>query len=447
MDADLAIVGGGYTGLWTAIRAKERDPERSVVIVEASTIGWAASGRNGGFVDASLTHGEANGERRWPEEMRAARPHRRTPTSTRSRRRSRRYDMEVDFERTGTLSVALEPHELEWIEGPSTADDVYLDEDAVRAEVNSPTYPRRSLGQARRPRSCTPVGSPPNWHASPASSASSSSSARSFALIDDDGDAVLVRTDDGYVRAERVALATNVFPSLLKRNRLMTVPVYDYVLMTEPLSTRSSSPRSAGATARDSPTWRTSSTTTGSRPTTASCSAGTTRSTTPAAACDRPTRSGPRRSASWRATSSRRSRSSRGCGSATAGRAPSTPAPGSARSSAPPASGRVAYAAGFTGLGVASTRFAADVMLDKLAGETTELTELRMVRETPAPVPARAGGIHRHQPDPRVARPRRPSGGQAQHPAEDPGCRGHGVRLVTRRADAGSAPSRPRPSR
>jgi glycine/D-amino acid oxidase-like deaminating enzyme len=52
MDADLAIVGGGYTGLWTAIRAKERDPERSVVIVEASTIGWAASGRNGGFVEA-----------------------------------------------------------------------------------------------------------------------------------------------------------------------------------------------------------------------------------------------------------------------------------------------------------------------------------------------------------------------------------------------------------
>ena len=55
-------------------------------------------------------------------------------------------------------------------------------------------------------------------------------------LIDDDGDAVMVRTDYGYVRARHVALATNVFPSLLKRNRLMTVPVYDYVLMTEPLT-------------------------------------------------------------------------------------------------------------------------------------------------------------------------------------------------------------------
>jgi glycine/D-amino acid oxidase-like deaminating enzyme len=49
--------------------------------------------------------------------------------------------------------------------------------------------------------------------------------------------------------------------------------------------------------------------------------------------------------------------------------------------------GRVAYAAGFTGLGVAATRFAADVMLDKLAGASTELTELRMVRERPLPFP------------------------------------------------------------
>ena len=47
---------------------------------------------------------------------------------------------------------------------------------------------------------------------------------------------VRVRTTAGSVDSDRVALATNVFPSLLRRTRLMTVPVYDYVLMTEPLS-------------------------------------------------------------------------------------------------------------------------------------------------------------------------------------------------------------------
>ncbi|MFC6345502.1 NAD(P)/FAD-dependent oxidoreductase, partial [Nocardioides hankookensis] len=47
---------------------------------------------------------------------------------------------------------------------------------------------------------------------------------------------VVVRTTSGSVTADRVALATNVFPSLLRRTRMLTVPVYDYVLMTEPLS-------------------------------------------------------------------------------------------------------------------------------------------------------------------------------------------------------------------
>ena len=58
VDADLVVVGGGYTGLWTALQAKEADPSRDVVLVEAATVGWAASGRNGGFCASSLTHGE-----------------------------------------------------------------------------------------------------------------------------------------------------------------------------------------------------------------------------------------------------------------------------------------------------------------------------------------------------------------------------------------------------
>ena len=54
---DLLVVGGGYTGLWTALHAAQRNPDRRIVLIEANRIGWAASGRNGGFVDASLTHG------------------------------------------------------------------------------------------------------------------------------------------------------------------------------------------------------------------------------------------------------------------------------------------------------------------------------------------------------------------------------------------------------
>ena len=49
--------------------------------------------------------------------------------------------------------------------------------------------------------------------------------------------------------------------------------------------------------------------------------------------------------------------------------------------------GRVAYAAGFTGLGVGASRFAADVMLDLLAGQRSERTALEMVRRKPVPFP------------------------------------------------------------
>ena len=52
LDVDVAIVGGGYTGLWTAYRLTERDPDLRVVILEQDICGGGPSGRNGGFVNA-----------------------------------------------------------------------------------------------------------------------------------------------------------------------------------------------------------------------------------------------------------------------------------------------------------------------------------------------------------------------------------------------------------
>ena len=49
-SAEIAIIGGGYVGLWTALTIKEHDPEADVVILEADICGGGASGRNGGFV-------------------------------------------------------------------------------------------------------------------------------------------------------------------------------------------------------------------------------------------------------------------------------------------------------------------------------------------------------------------------------------------------------------
>ena len=65
-EVDLLVVGAGFTGLWTALRAVERDPSKRVLNIEADRIAEHATGRNGGFCEASLTHGEENGRSRWP---------------------------------------------------------------------------------------------------------------------------------------------------------------------------------------------------------------------------------------------------------------------------------------------------------------------------------------------------------------------------------------------
>jgi len=50
VEADVCIVGGGFTGLWTALAVKERDPSAHVVVLEAERCGAGPSGRNGGFL-------------------------------------------------------------------------------------------------------------------------------------------------------------------------------------------------------------------------------------------------------------------------------------------------------------------------------------------------------------------------------------------------------------
>src|SRR5262245_24315859 len=99
--ADLVVVGAGLTGRGAAVRARERGQE--VVLLEGERIAFGASGRNGGFMDASLTHGIENGVARWPDEM---------PELERLGRENfaaikealTRHGIDAGFEETGELS-------------------------------------------------------------------------------------------------------------------------------------------------------------------------------------------------------------------------------------------------------------------------------------------------------------------------------------------------------
>lgn len=387
VHTDLVIVGAGYTGLWTALLAKTRDPGRRVVVVEANRVGWAASGRNGGFCESSLTHGHENGENRWPAEMPLI-DELGLQNLDEIEASEAEYRMDFEFERTGQLAPATEEHQLEWLRewaAEGDPDVEFLDEAAAQASVHSPTY----LAAVWEKRTCGLVH--PARLAAELARVAEDRGVEIFERsvvksLETSGTGVSVVTSGGRVEAAQAVLATNVFPSLLARNRLMTVPVYDFALMTEPLTTEQ----------WDAVGWRD-------------------RQGIGDMANQfhyyRPTRDGrilfggydalyhygrrvdPRHEnnpAVWEKLASHffttfprleGLRFSHQWGGAIDTSTQFTAFFGTARA------GRVAYAAGFTGLGVGSTRFAGDVMLDLLAGVETERTSLEMVRKRPLPFP------------------------------------------------------------
>lgn len=385
IDCDLAVVGGGYTGLWTALLAKRRDPARRIVLLEGRRIGWAASGRNGGFCEASLTHGEENGLSRWPAEYDTLAAMGRANLDE-IEQIVGELGLDADFERNGAIDLATEAHQVPWLQEAATDDDLFLNEAEVRRRVNSPTY-LAGLHKTRDSalvhpaklaralaRACAEAGVL-IFENTPVSTVDSNTAGSTAAV-----------TPHAVVRSTHLALATNVFPSLLRRNRLATVPVYDYVLMTEPLQPQQLETigwhgrEGLGDTANQFHYYRLSADNRilfggydaiyryggrmreryEDRPESFERLASHFFTTFPQL-------EGLQFSHRWAGAIDTCSRFCAFFGTAR--------------------QGRVAYATGYTGLGVAASHFGANVMLDLLAGEKTERTELEMVRSRPLPFP------------------------------------------------------------
>jgi len=242
VEADLCIVGGGFTGLWAALAAVEREPGRSVVLLEAETVAFGASGRNGGFLSASLTHGLENGLARFGDEMEALE---RLGLASFDALVAdvARYGIDCDLEVNGDLEVALEPHEEAWLAESAALRARYghevelLDAEAMRAQVASPTY-RGGLWDRTGAAIVDPARLADGLRAA-AQRLGVRVCERTPALALDPrrgGGPVVVRVPGGEVQARRVLLATGAAPPLLRRLRAYVLPVYDHVLVTEPLS-------------------------------------------------------------------------------------------------------------------------------------------------------------------------------------------------------------------
>jgi glycine/D-amino acid oxidase-like deaminating enzyme len=239
-QADLVIVGGGFTGLWAALHAVRRDPGRSVLLLEGERCGEGASGRNGGFVDSSLTHGLENGRARFPEEI-AALERIGLENFAGLREDLSRLQIAADWEETGFIDLAHQPHELEDLaaalrERESFGHDVrLLDAAGLRAEVDSPLY----LGGLWDRTGAALV------HPGKLVDGLRRAAARCGVRIAEhspvcelraEGGRMRIRTPAGAARARSVLLATGAHPPLAPAVARRVVPVYDYVLVSEPLS-------------------------------------------------------------------------------------------------------------------------------------------------------------------------------------------------------------------
>ena len=390
LSTDLLVIGAGFTGLWTALLAKEENPAREVILLEASEVATGASGRNGGFMDASITHGLQNGLARWPKDF---------PTLLALGMKNldqieatiRRLGIECDYLRTGDIAMASEPYQVEDLQAEMEVSARYqirsefYDRERVHEIVNSPffiaglNYPDHAalvnpaqLAWGLR-KACLDLGVQIYEH-SPVT------------MLEEEGSRVTARTKHGDVSAQRVALATNAFPPLLKRLSYYVVPVYDYVLVTEPLTLaqRDSIGWHGRAGLSDaSRQFHYTRTTADGRILWGGYDAiyywnngfGPRFENDPAAFARLaehffqafPALEGIRFTHAWGGAIDTCSRFSPFWGTTH--------------------HGKTAYAMGYTGLGVGASRFGARVILDLLSGCQTERTALEMVRTKPLPFP------------------------------------------------------------
>jgi len=390
VKADLCIVGAGYTGLWTALLAKEADPEREVIVVEQRETGAGASGRNGGFCSYSLTHGFMNGYSRFKDEMavieRLGRENLDAIEATITK-----YGIDCNFEWNGEYRVAVEDWQMEGLAEEamlrnSFGDNVeLLSKDEIQARVKSPIYrgalwdpdgtalvdPARLVWGLER--ACIKLGVKIFENSQ-------------VERLERTKNGVIVHTPYGSVYADKVALATNVFKSLIKSAHKYVIPVYDFQLVTEPLTEEQL--ESIGWKDREGLSdagnqfhyyrltkdneilwggydaiynFR------GKVRQEYETDAETYAHLAEAFLETFPQLQGIKFTHGWGGAIDTCSRFSPFWGTAH--------------------NGRVAYVLGYTGLGVGSTRFGAQVMLDLLDGVENERTQLRMVRKKPMPFP------------------------------------------------------------
>ena len=239
---DVAVIGGGFTGLWSAIALLEADPTLRVAVLEAERVGHGASGRNGGFCAASLTHGLSNGLLHFPDEIDEL-ERQGVDNLAGLVAFVRTEGIDCELEETGTLDIATEPHQVDDLRayaelaGRHGNPLRFLERDEIQAEIPSPRF----LAGVRAGGDRTVMVNPAKlaWGLAAAVERRGGTvfeGSRVTGLRRRAGGVEVLVEGGGVVEASQVLVGTSAYSGWLRRLVPVFVPVYDYVLMTEPMT-------------------------------------------------------------------------------------------------------------------------------------------------------------------------------------------------------------------
>jgi glycine/D-amino acid oxidase-like deaminating enzyme len=240
MRADIAIVGGGFSGLWAAYHLLKGDPGMTVVVIEGSAVGYGASGRNGGFAMTLINRGlkeliAAFGAEQAKALHVAAKE---AIDSIGSVCEAEKID--ADLQPNGLLTVSNSPlqdaimrDEFETAERLGLGGIEFLEKDAIQASVHSETF-RCAL----REESCTLLN--PARLVRGLKRAVIGAGGRVFEQtpmerLDKTNGGVRVVTSKGSIEAQRVLLAANAYSSSIPSLERYILLFYSYILLSEPL--------------------------------------------------------------------------------------------------------------------------------------------------------------------------------------------------------------------
>lgn len=234
LETDIAIIGGGFTGLWTAHYLKELNPSAEVVLLEQGVLGYGGSGRNAGMISSCLDHTHSLAIQHFGREEAA----KLADIGKRNIDELAVFAADCDFERNGQLFVALTEAHLEFCQMQvDVANELglsgarILSKEETYAEVHSPLYKG----------SCFVSGSGILNPVKLLDKIRMQAEAKGVRFFERTKVTNIlagnIQTTKAKVKAKKVVLATDsyshhLFPGLLQ----YYIPLYDYISVSEPLS-------------------------------------------------------------------------------------------------------------------------------------------------------------------------------------------------------------------